>query len=284
MEKSPHQIARYLLHCRFSDNDWRLVLDFCSKNRLPKPSKSPKPRSKSTFNQFIQWIENGLGSGDVAKYEGSTVLVSTFTPDYARIAALMLRSGKIELCEKQVAPELLQKVKDTEARSFQYTMRQSGLGFDVRSGIAYKLKEVGVGHFVSYEAGGTEGVGVVMSVTQDKLTLFFAIENNTLLHNVEYLRTNVVYSLAGGDLRASALVFLKDKGFLWDARRKSLVSVLPKSDNGGYYYYITDHFGIGRAVENGKTDAKLRYNNGNYFLTREEAEKFCIRVRALRGK
>lgn len=283
MAKLGDQVFRYVSFCSFSTEDWRKVCLYCSRKDIKRLQKSQRPRSESTYGQFLEWFENGIGSGDVVKYEGLLALVSVWTPHYAKICAFMETDGNIVPCEKQVPPETLERCCEQESNAFSYALRSQEYGFDVRSAIVFRHRNPSTGDMISYEVSGTQGIGVVNECNENYMKLFFSIEDGMVLHSVEYGRKTIVFKRATPKERDELFASLERMGYKWSSKKKSLLKILPKVGKGKAYHYITDRFEIGKAIEDEKANSRLRYQNGNYFTTREEAEEFLLKLRSLRG-
>ena len=72
--KTLNQIYRYTADCRFSDEDWQRVLEYCRKRfKGGKIHKALYPKADSTYKQFRKWIETGLyGDSTVEVLSGLT--------------------------------------------------------------------------------------------------------------------------------------------------------------------------------------------------------------------
>lgn len=283
MAKLEDQVFRYVSFASFSTEDWRKVCLYCSRKGIKRLQKSQRPRSESTYRQFVEWFECGIGAGDVVKYEGLLALVSLWTPQYAKICAFMELDGNIVPCEKQVPPETLEKCGKRESDAFSYALRSQGYGFDVRSSVVYKHRNLSSGDIVTYEVSGTSGIGIVHECNENYIKFFFSIEDGMVLHSLEYERKAIVFKRAIPQERDGLFVNLERMGYQWSPKKKSLSKVLPKVMKGKMYYYLTDRFEIGKAVEDEKANSRLRYSNGNYFVTREEIEEFILKLKSIRG-
>lgn len=64
---------------------------------------------------------------------------------------------------------------------------------------------------------------------------------------------------------------LKDKGFRWDAEIREIEKIRSRARLGEDYFYIDARVGYDAATEEGNDEDEKRFNNGNYFNTKEQA-------------
>lgn len=64
---------------------------------------------------------------------------------------------------------------------------------------------------------------------------------------------------------------LKDKGFRWNAEIQEIEKIRSRARLGEDYFYIDARVGYDAATEEGNDEDEKRFNNGNYFDTKEQA-------------
>lgn len=74
---------------------------------------------------------------------------------------------------------------------------------------------------------------------------------------------------------------LTKNGYKWNAEEKKIEKALPRALKGGKYFHISSTFQIVDFFEEGVSIDNQLYEAGNYFLTKEEAEKYAIKFREM---
>ena len=74
---------------------------------------------------------------------------------------------------------------------------------------------------------------------------------------------------------------LAKNGYKWNAEERKIEKVLPRALKGGKYFYINRTFQIVDFFEEGVSIDNQLYEAGNYFLTKEEAEKYAAKFKEM---
>lgn len=74
---------------------------------------------------------------------------------------------------------------------------------------------------------------------------------------------------------------LTKNGYKWNAEEKKIEKALPRALKGGKYFHISSISQIVVFFEEGVSIDNQLYEAGNYFLTKEEAEKYAIKFREM---
>lgn len=67
--KTKEQVIRYLSRRSYDDADWQAILQKCHFLYGSGVRKALRPKQHSTYQDFIDWLECGIGDGAVVKYE-----------------------------------------------------------------------------------------------------------------------------------------------------------------------------------------------------------------------
>lgn len=74
---------------------------------------------------------------------------------------------------------------------------------------------------------------------------------------------------------------LAKNGYKWNAEERKIEKVLPRALKGGKYFHISRTFQIVDFFEEGVSMDNQLYEADNYFLTKEEAEKYAAKFKEM---
>lgn len=284
MGKTKEQVNRYLIHCEFPDDDWQKVLVFCRKNGLGYAHKSSRPKSASSFNQFIDWLRSGYGSGDVVRYGHTIGILSVCTPDYTVLCAHFSYDGKLLVTDLQVSTDKIIAGTDTDRKRIYGALKLSGLDFDDRLARVYQKKLPAVFSRIAYRYGDISGYGVIGRYDGDVAHFVFGIENGVVRRDFEI----PIYDLATDAIDKVGILAINDALnaalLRWNHQACKLEDLQPRVRVGDTYWYITDKFSVSSAIENRAPTNEVRYERGNYFLNHSEAVEFLSAIMKMRKK
>lgn len=296
MSKNYKQVNRYLTQCRFMESDWKLVLDFC-KSHGWVGRKAAHPKSDSTFEQFMEWYENGVGSGDIACYKNLPVLVSAWTPSYCVIAATVsLECDSLNTIPKRISnPDDVRPITGQDLGisviKFKKLLRSSELRFDVSISdftVSYNFKPYEVIRITKYIFADNscplvDGVTYYGAAEKNKKKtpmLFIVSESEMAKQTTLSLNDIVVNKLTNTD-RKTVERLLKDNGLEYDQQERRLKLLAERAGYGEKYWYLTDTFSVTQCRDLRTAIHDARYSRGNYFLDMGDALKLMEKVEKL---
>ena len=284
MSKTKEQVNRYLTHCRFPEDDWSKILLYCRKNDLGYAHKSAHPKSDSTYEQFIQWLRTGYGSGDVVRYGHTIGILSSCTPEYSAFCAYLSYDGQLVISDLQISTDRVIAPGKDDARRIYGLLKMSGLDFDVRLARVYEKKLSQPYSRVSYCYGSVNGYGVIGSYDGDVAHFIFGVESGKLLLDFDV----PIYELGTEPIDKNGIMtitkVLSDNLLRWNYSSNSLEELRPRVSVGETYWYITDKFTVSSAIENRARTNDVRYERGNYFVNHSEAVDFLQEILRMRKK
>ena len=275
------QIYRYTSDCRFPEDDWSKVLDFC-RNLFGGGNihKSMRPKSDSTYEQFLNWIECGFGSGDMICYGNTMGIISSSTPDNTTLAAYCDFDGNLIVKEMKVLDVDRLKLLDSDRCSeLNKLMYQDGFEYDVRLGKAIELYIPQKYFYVTLNNNSNKYNDVGMYLESDGCNHHFLayLTGNELKMdcwiNADYTPFKKAKDSDIKRLHSAA----SHAGWSFNERTKQFIK-LKKKNRNNHYWYMNDRFEILSDIDNGAKKHTDRYNIGNYFVDQTEALLFLREV------
>lgn len=285
--KSLNQIVRYTIDCNFPDKDWAAVLTYCQERYGGgKIHRRLSAKHTSTYPQFLDWVENGFGAGDIVGYGNTMGMVKTSAPDFVMFAAYCDYEGNLIVKDMKVLePDRIQALDEERKRQFKEMLYKEGKEFHIRLG---EIGELYMPNKNSYIIGVEEGsgnpfVGIFSESEGDKCHCVASLIGNTF-HTDNWI--NIDYT----PLRAASKSDIKrlhqaanDAGWSFNKRLCRFVQ-FPQKKKDNVYYYLNERFELIMDWDDGTKIHQARYDAGNYILDLEEGLMFMNNVKKLRGK
>lgn len=277
--KNKEQVARHIANCKFTDEDWGNVLEYCKRNRLSGMHRAQSPKEDSTFQQFMDWMENGYGSGDIVRVGKMVGIVGDQLPSSVYLSAYIGEDGKIVQEDVSVEADKVRLAPKQERLKFIDQMEDESMMFNVR--LARMVRKKGVKPFerVEFEHWGKTCYGIAINVVDRKADFAFIISDGALKQNVSIRVGDAIFRQIRKKGIDTIDKTLAENGLMWDADTHELVPVAKRAVVGGTYWYISEKFSVVSAIEYGKGISTERYCAGNYFLNFSEAFDLMMRIR-----
>ena len=278
--KNIEQIIRYTSQCEFPENDWQLVLSYCRTNFVGgKIHKALKPKYKSTYKQFIEWIDNGFGSGDIVRYGHTSGILSTSVPDAMILGAYCDYEGNLITKELEVFPGKVLPLEEKPKQEFKELLFNSGFDFSVKNG---KLVELYIPKKFSYASFTRQNnpsinVGLYIESRDYKYRFSALLLNGELLIDCEIeqqctpLRAATLKEIQALHNKASK------EGWVLEGRTNTFTQKQTRNYKGKYWY-ITYRFTVIADKDMGDGKHDERYEVGNYFIDETEAVLFANEI------
>lgn len=300
--KSKFQVLAFLRHYKpATDLDRDMITSFMDKRYglTPKtPTFATEPPFKPINTQtFLKWYESGHASLEIAKHDGSLVILGECDAEEAVIIG-KLEEDAIRPSTQTVPPAGLSKASESETATFQRHLLSSRLQPNPKT-LRLETKHIPEPAekvlFHSLDMA-KKGVGVVrLADPEADMVDFFCLfiypiktEQGRLghaLHNTDAANlSGYVYEpLLEDDNRFSdddgisayrrLKSELKKAGKVWKDKIRRIEPSKMKRDRGEKYWYITDKLDVVYTIDKWTPTSQMRYLSGNYFPTLEAATK-----------
>ncbi len=285
--KTLDQIYRYTSECRFPDKDWQEVLAYCrSQFGGGKIYKSKNPIANSTYQEFLNWISDGFGAGDMVSYGNTMGIVGTSTPAGVTLVAYCDFEGNLIVNDMPVLNvERLQPLDKERKAQFQRLMFENGVGFYVRLAKIGELYTPKKYFYVSFDDGyhSEPCVGMYLESNNSKHHFAAYLCGKTLQMDCWIDTTYTpLQSASEADIQRLHSVASK-KGWSYNERCHKFIKS-PKRGQNNVYWYLNDRFELVMDRDNGTKKHTERLEAGNYILDYTEGLMFMKEVRKMRGK
>lgn len=282
--KTKEQIAKYTSQCRFTDEDWQKVLDYC-RERFGggRIHKAMRPVSNSTYSQFLDWIDNGYGVGDVVRYGHTLGIVGAYTPDYACLAAYL--SFDDELIEQKLEVFIYKIIKPTQndIDKLNNLLKQQGLSFSVSLTCLMKTYQPTNGDIVRISTDFMQTTGIFRTSDGTSLYFYVYVSEGDILKDYSVPVGSVTITKPTKTDVERLQVALAKKGMEWSARHKTLKVVEnTRSAKGGKYWYLSERFSVCADIDMYSKKHNERHKIGNYFCSYGDAVLFMQKVKDFR--
>lgn len=284
--KTREQILRYISQCEFQNDDWQKVLGYC-RQRFGggKAHKALKPLqdSLSTYQEFLDWIDNGVGVGDTVRYGHTIGVVGASTPNLIKLAAYLSFDGEFIENEVTVYKNKVYKANDTEIALMKQKLIANALEFSVSLSRFVKTYQPKDGEIVRVTAG-TLQTTAIFHLNDGQFNSFYVyVENHEIIKDKKVGAGEAVMSPPTKTDTQRLLVALAKNKLEWLPRLRALRSVeLSRAVKGGRYWYLSDRFSVCSDVDKYTKAHDERHKHGNYFVSYQAAILFMQKVKELR--
>ena len=282
--KTKEQVIRHIANCKFSDEDWGKVLEYCKKHKWTDIHRSQQPKDNSTYEQFTDWVDNGFGSGDIV-YVGRVVgIVGDQLPTHTYLAVSINDEGRLVQEGWNIDAEKAKPAPKQERQKILAMMEAEQMMFNVRLAKMVRRKGVKPYERAEFTHWGKTCYGIASSVDDKKIRFTFIISDGKLKKDAIIRVGDAVFKPIGKKGINIISKVLAENGLMWDAHNHELVEVAKRAEIGGTYWYISDKFSVVSAIEYGKGISTERYEAGNYFMEFSEAFDLMMRIRKTRAE
>lgn len=295
--KTIEQIAQYTKACAFPDEDWQRVLNWC-KERYGggKLHRCQVPLSESTYEQFLEWVDNGFGSGDMVKYGNTQGIVGLSTPDYTFLAAYCAMDGSlvVKKSKDQSLPDRVLKIDNLNSLSRlnkedEIILAQKafvkGYKTSCTHGLLTPLYTPKKFSWASFKEKRADGKRIGIYLESKGLEYhFLAFYDNGEMKFDCWVDSECT------PLKPSTMTEIHDfesalskAGYSFNAVTNQLVK-LPKRAKNTKYWYVNESFDVRQDVDLFDRASNNRFSARNYFTNYAEAVSFAWEVKKLRDK
>lgn len=282
--KTKEQVVKYTSQCRFSAEDWQKILNYYREHfGNGRIRQSLKPLSDSTYQQFLDWINNGYGTGDIVRYGHTIGIVGACTPNYTCLAAY-LSFDKQLIDQVMVVPgyKLIQSTSN-DRTEIQDILKSLDLKFSVASACLIKPYQPKDGDIVRVVSKGEQTTAIFHRKENGDVHFYAYVHNSVIFpqHTLPY-RSVTIEKPTKTDVERLQVALAVNK-LEWFARDKVLrVIDKARANKGDRYWYLSEKLTIVSDRDMYTKRHDERHKNGNYFCSYGTAILFAQRVRSLR--
>lgn len=278
--KTQAQIIKYISQNRFPDEDWADVLAYCREHfGNGKARKASAPISMSTYRQFLDWVDNGIGVGEVVKYENILGIVCAFTPDITSLSPYLSAGGALITNDVQVPSSKIIKGDGVDITKLDEALADKELGYDKLKLKLIKVYTPDDGDFVRVTTNRGKFSAIYKSDDDIYHYFYLVIKGKVMYENKRYKKSNALLSPTTRANNLAILHTLSKNNLKWSAKDKKLNETSERRvPKGSRYYYVTDKFDVVGCIDRYTKTHKRRFDKGNYFGSFAEAYYFRERI------
>lgn len=288
--KSEIQVQVFLAKQTFqSIADWEMIEIFCKKQKFSLPEiKIKQSPNGLTASSFIEWFNNGFGSGDVVRYNGSLSIVSLCSLSDARICATILPDGTLSEEWATIPSSDLERASEDESRQIYRILSELGKQY-YHSELKLAQKYIPrINERVEFWSndGSIHGLGIVRGVDPMELYCYY-------LYPTANTPAELHYSMhESGRITLHDFTFenmaisqqrrlnreLSKVGKVWNEKMHRIEPIKAKAEKGGKYWYVNDKIKLVQDFEKETPTSHFRYLAGNYFLDYNDALDYLTMI------
>lgn len=283
--KTYDQIIRYTTHCKFSPEDWERVRSFCREyENGGHIHKSKSTISESTYENFVEWVENGFGSGDMVSYGNTMGIIGDSTPQRTYMVAYCDYEGNLIVKDMDVLnPSRLKPLSDERKLELKKKLFDKNLDYTVKTANIIPMYTPQKNLYYVFRDKTTDFYGVGMYLeSKDNKYIFSAFLQDGKLEIKKEIDINYTPLRPASDKEIKRFhKALEKSGLIFNERIFEFVK-RPERGKNNRYWYLNDRFEIVMERDNGDWRHGARFEAGNYFLDNAHALFFMLEVKKLR--
>lgn len=284
--KTKEQILRYISQCEFSDDDWQKVLVYCRQRfggGKAHRSLKPLPNSISTYQMFLDWIDSGVGVGDIVRYGHTIGIIGAYTPGCAKLAAYLSFDGELVDNTIEIAKSKIYRANDAEIALMKQKLIAKSFDFSVSMSCCVKTYQPKGGEIVRVTKDKVQTTAVFRSNDGQFNYFYVYIEDGIVVKDKECEVGSIVMATSTKTDIQRLMVTLAKNKLEWLPRRRILRSVeMSRAAKSERYWYLSDRFSVCSDIDKYTKLHDERHKYGNYFVSYQAAVLFAQKVRELR--
>ena len=285
--KTYAQILRYTSQCSFPDEDWQKVKDFCL--AIPNGGnirKASNPIFDSSYDLFIDWFENGFGSGDLVSYGNTMGIVGDSFPEKVYLVAYLDYEKRLVINNMDILePHRLKCLDSEKSEEWKSIFYGSGFDYNVRESQVIKIKEPqkDLLYTLSEGPGNNLRMGRYLETKEDQYHFSAYLENGKIFldHWININFTPLKKSTEKEISRFNNII--QRSGLIFDERQDKYIKKISEQERNNYWY-LNDRFEVVMDKDDGSIRHRKRKEVGNYFFDQLNAIRFMTAVQKLRGE
>lgn len=240
--------------------------------------------AKSTYQQFKNWYDKGLGTGDLVIFGRYVYMIKDSLPGRTTLMAYLNSNGKVVEEEKEVRVEDLTIPDESLQTAFLEALENQELIVNQKSArfdMVYSPEKFTYASYINEK--GKLCVGIYRASDVHKYNFLAVVCGNEILTNHSVQRKNIFIAPSSPKEIGIFEKKLLNAGWVFNTHKNALEEV-PVIGNNNVYWYLTDRFSVAADKDNGAVKHRVRYRVGNYFLNYDEAVLFMKEVIDMRKK
>lgn len=283
--KTLAQIIQYTSTCHFPQADWEKIRNFCHQYESGGViHKAKNPIAESSYEEFIDWLDKGFGSGDMISYGKTMGIIGKCIPGKVNLAAYCDFDGNLIAKEMVVKePERLKPLDPERSQELKKKIYEKGLDYVVEKGLFTKLCTPKEKLYYVYgeKSKGLDNVGMYLETVDNKYHFAAFMENGKPVLD-KWIDVN--YTPLRPASEKEILKFhkaLERMKIVFNQRLGKFIKARERGKNN-LYWYLNDRFEIVADKDDGSKRHTERFNVKNYFLDYTESLLFMAQIHKLR--
>lgn len=280
--KTFNQVNKYLIPFEMSSEVYAEVVDFLSQYDINKPVRRYGGKVPFDFKQFKTWFKEGPGVGDLVRYGSIVCVVADCKPDHLLFSAHFGLDDKLTDLQGKFYKSQRTECKvlsGEERRVYEEKIHNEGLTI-ASTGMLVKVPLAKKGRMYQFLYEGENWYGVVRNRDTASVTMAFAYNKKRIIEEDLVVDSkNMIRELSNKEEEEMQEDMYNALSCRWSSFGGMILYRCKRVPKNTRYYYLNDKFGVTSVVDNYGKVHDMRYENGNYFLTMEEATAFVIHVR-----
>jgi len=270
-----------LSQCGFPKDDWGKVVALCKDHGFKGMKRAVSPIFQMSPDEFGEWLDKGVGSGDIVNSGDITGIVCDWLKDNIVLSAYTDKDG--HFYHKKLILRRYSKADETTAKRFYKYLKTHLLSYNERLGEVVRRFIPRAKEKVAFSNSDGEGLAYIWSVNKTSAHAVYTIVDDLITESVDIPLSETLFYQIDGDGIKRMEETLRKGGFSLDKNTGTLTKSRPRASSGETYWYITDRFTIQTDVEKNRPVNKVRHDRGNYFTDYSEAVDFLMSIMGMRG-
>ncbi len=272
MDKLKAQVKRHLQNCSFTDQDWQKVLDYC-KGIYGGGSmhRAIRPQYKSTYEEFVDWMENGFASSNIVRCKDYICIVADQFGEEVITNVLMAPTGELSTEETRFKSDQVSLANIADCKKIMNKLSNNGYRYSPSLSKLIRTYCPKENTMVGLTINGTDCNGVFREFDGDLVRLHFYVSDGMVVKDYHGKADVRMITKKGMD---EVYETLKKEGLAWNYRTGMLEKTVKRVAKGETYWYISDKFTIVSAKDSYLLTHNTRYTRGNYFYYYKDALDF----------
>lgn len=260
-----------------SQADYEMIIAFC--NRLKTYIRNPHPSISAQgidVSQFIEWYNNGFGTGDLVLCENKVLVLGLCNPASAHVIGSI--DGNEIKAEDYWADNCSLSLVFGEKR-IEFLRLIAAHGFQIENDCLSQKYIPQVNDRVDFASDSTKGVGVVRSVNFEtgevELYCYFLYKTKQTAYSMHEKGICNIHDFVFTESSRSSQKRLSRElarfGKEWNEKLHRIQPINYKLPKGEKYYVINEKLKVVSFVERDNFTSMSRRNSGNYFHSNAEA-------------
>lgn len=282
MNKNSKQVEKFLAQYTFkSQIDFEMISSFCLQ-KLELKIKAPKVLDAINgldAATFSSWYSKGFAQGDIVRWGDNLAVLHSSSLTGCTISYYINANKELTKSDK-ISAKIgeIQHVSPEEYQILVHCLLENGLEVSRVCLLVTEKYIPSSNKLVKFWNDKVTGFGVVRDISPEGVVLMYCYI--TLAGEVHYSMHDTLGKIDDYQFEEMTLGYrrklereLNKCGKSWNDHRKRIEPVDLRLKTGKNYFYITDLLKVVQTEDNGKATANYRYLCGNYFQSREEAQK-----------